>query len=355
MYKNIRKKSFIGLFVFMLVSIGMMVGAVIFGWSTISSLTTQDDINLLGTNELKDNMNVKGEIYAVMDYFASDDMGRYYIIPVGTEQYMGMYVYNDMIDNVDEICNNTYDYLMDENGLVNLDKQINTYGHIYKMTNTIEEYFIDWFKETEYLGGNSDELINRYCVSYVYVAEPIYNFLNIYDYIAMALMGVGFILFILSMVFLIGGKATWKIKKYIKKNGLTYDMVEQDYTRGTIFAKCNNAVVGRRFIVYGNCFSYNIIDINNVVWAYKYTHTTIHKTYGVKTGETVEYSTIIKLRNGGEYRIKCDKEEKVHDMLELLGNYRYITIGWSEDLDNLYRYNLLEFVKHSDYSRQVNY
>lgn len=70
-------------------------------------ITTKNNLNTMYPYQLQDEAYVKAEIYAVVDCYATDDEGRYYIIPVGEEEYMSMYVYDKYVDEFEAVADAT--------------------------------------------------------------------------------------------------------------------------------------------------------------------------------------------------------------------------------------------------------
>ena len=63
------------------------------------------------SSEFKEDNWYKCDNNVLLDYYCSDESGRYYITTTDDGEYMGFYVYNNKTDLADQITDATYDYL----------------------------------------------------------------------------------------------------------------------------------------------------------------------------------------------------------------------------------------------------
>lgn len=347
MYRKLRKSWFLGTTIIIVVCLLVYAIIILSQMGHISKFKKQKDINNITTSEIRQNVKARGDVKAIIDFFGTDDTGTYYIIPISDEKYMGMYIYSGMYTNEDEILEDTYAYLEGEIDVLN--KSITTRGIIQEMHVDCYKYFEEWFIETEYLGGNSPQLVKEHVVPYLYVVDSKDTGLeNVFMvYIVGAIFCFGVIVVTLSIYF--SGIQYRKIRKYIKKNNLDKSVIEEDFASGKIFSQVGTIRFGRRYLYYVQSLKNGMIEYNDILWAYKSVHTTNHSVNGVHTVVTVVYMLDINLKNGKKITIRCDAEEEADSIVKYLGDqYSHIYAGWHEELDNVYKNSREEMIRQSD-------
>ncbi len=351
MYKKMKKQMattiivIVAICVVAIVAMGVMVSGEIY-----------NEIDRVDINEVKDyqigsrgGVNARSKVTAILDYFGTDDEGYYYIIPYGEDQYIGMYVENSLHEKADVIAEETYDYLVGDRDTI--DAYIQTRGTVYRMDEVCYEYFQDWFVETEYLGGNSLELIDKYTVDYLYVVESVGLF-QLSNNLILAGGGSIIILVIMILVIIIMPVGSIKkVKKYIANNGLMLEAVESDYMNGL---RLNGKYVfGRKYVFYPSWFKIRIVESSDVIWIYKHLQVTEHSVYGIKTHTTSDHSVFVKLRSGKCIAISSKNDSHSDDIVMALNKlYPCAFAGWSQELQTLCSKNYPELIRLVDERRR---
>ncbi len=350
MYKKLRKQMTTTVVVITVMCLMLIIGMALSISGEIFTEINRKNINSMDKYDLVNGIDARGRINAILDYFGTDDEGYFYIIPFGEDQYIGMYVYDDMDTNAYEIMEDTYDYLIDERD--SLDRYMHTTGTIYRMEDICEEYYQSWFIESEYLGGNSIDLIEKYALSYLYVVDST-NVLPISGrLILMSALIVGTTIIMIFLMILIPSTSNGKVKKYITNNGLSLEAVESDYMNGL---RLNGKYVfGRKYVFYPTAFKNRIVANSDVIWIYKHLQVTEHSVYGVKTHTTTDHSVFVKLRSGKCIVINSKSDSHSDDIVMALSKlYSFAFAGWSQELQSLSKKNYPELIRVVD-QRRIN-
>lgn len=139
------------------------------------SLKKPVDFNELVESEIHAGLHVEGEVYAILDTFATEETwtensngsrtpaktsGYFYIIPIGDESYIGLQGNGDNRAAMKAIDTATWNYLTG----VTEDIEGDTYhfeGHIEKMDDELYQYFTEWFEDMEYFGAGNESMISQ--------------------------------------------------------------------------------------------------------------------------------------------------------------------------------------------------
>ena len=168
--------------------IGVMVPTLVIGVMALFmtlpeflvSLKKPVDFNELVEADIKAGIHVEGEVYAILDTFATEETwtensngsrtpaktsGYFYIIPIGDESYIGLQGNGDNRAALKAIDAATWDYLTGVTESI----EGETYwfeGRIDKMDEELFGYFTEWFEEMEYFGtgAEGDAMIDQYAL-----------------------------------------------------------------------------------------------------------------------------------------------------------------------------------------------
>lgn len=173
------------------------------------------DFNTLSASEFKKNDLVEGDLYLSFGYFAEEYTTkngvktstdyRYYIIPVGKEEYMAVCLPHDMFKEMETLCDKTEAYM--SYATDDLPEPIHLIGKIEKMDKEIEGYLNDWLNDTDWFGES--ENVSDYIVPYkIQKINPQGIKTN-----GLVLGGIGLVLLIIAVIFLIFTIKSAKLKK----------------------------------------------------------------------------------------------------------------------------------------------
>ncbi len=181
-----------------------------------SGETTKNDFNYMASSEFEKGIYVSGEIYYAMDYFEEEETtrdgkktisGRTYLIPVAydedTEKYLGVFVPSSNFDVLDQITNDTFDYLYEEIDNMDSTPTLQIRGKL-KSYGTDEMGFLYDYMMV-YLDTNSKEKCDEYIIPY-YIDYKASNTSGFNILIGGVMLGVGLILIIIFIVSVNGKK-----------------------------------------------------------------------------------------------------------------------------------------------------
>ena len=147
----------------------------------IITLKTPVDFNTLAEEEIRSGIRVEGDVYAILDSFATEESwtengdgsvtpkktsGYYYIIPIGEESYMGLEVSAGTHGDYDAVASDTWDYLIGTTETLDT-VPVHFEGYIAPMEGDLYTYFVEWFQDTEHFGVTDAETIETYALPYM--------------------------------------------------------------------------------------------------------------------------------------------------------------------------------------------
>lgn len=343
MYKKLKKRNRIGMIIGIIVPLVIGIAIFWFNDETRDYLLTGDDINSLSGYEVHDGDIVHGNLYAILGCYAEDEEGAYYIIPVGEDEYMGVFLEWKYEDRAVQILNDTVDYINgDREDLSSY--SIQTRGIVYAMGTVEQQYFHEWFTDSGYL---SEDEISYYTIDYTYEVIPFHKWNLSSDITCYVLIGICLAIALFLFIWLVTGQDIAQVKKTIQKNGWIPEEVETDILSG--YEK-RHVMIGRKYILRNSGMRWQLYSVRDVVWAYQSTHTTEHRLYGViKTGTTVAYSVLMYLRNGKQVGITIKSAGEAQEILEYFQRTQpHIILGYSDQLMAICRQNFNQLVQLSN-------
>ncbi|MDE7367795.1 MAG: hypothetical protein K2N24_10610 [Lachnospiraceae bacterium] len=343
MYKKMKRKTRVEMIIVTVIVFAIAFALFWFNGETRDYLLTGDNINRISASELHDEKIVRGQLYAILGCYAEDDGGAYYVIPVGEDEYMGVYLEKKYEDRAWQIVNDTVDYV---NGVrENVSSyRIPTGGMVYSMNGVERQYFHEWFTDTGYM---DEEEVALYTVDYTYVVIPFNEWNTSSDITCYVFTGICLAVALFCLFWIVTGRDIAGVKKAMRQNNWNKDEVEADILAG--FDK-KNVVIGRRYVLWNSGMRWNLYPVHDVIWAYQYTHTTEHRLYGViKTGTTVTYSVHFYLRNGKMKAVSTKSEQEAQEILEFFVRTQpHVIVGYSDELRALCQNNFNQLVQLSN-------
>lgn len=282
---------------------------------------------------------VKLDMYYVLDYFANDSYGVYYFVPVKEKNYMAVYVANEFVPMFEEIYEATW---YTDGPMPDWDGR-NSRGGLYHLTEGEMQSFLHFFEGyEEYWFDEGVTDITPYIEPYLYCYTPTYNWYDDGDKAYVIIISaIGIIAFILSVI--VAFTYFPSFRKKLRREGYDFDDVDADISNAEKIG--GGALLGNRYLTIAGS---DIMRVNEIVWIFKYTHTTQHTLYGIiKTGKTIEYGAKIADANGKLMQIMTGaSEEKAHELIDTIA--RRMTdgyVGYNEGVAAQFTQNRQQFLE----------
>lgn len=305
-----------------------------------------DDIS---SEDIK-NQYVESDVYVVMDCFAEYVTKNsktnvkttdwlYYIIPVGEEEYMAVRVKPGIGSKMDDICDDTWDYL---GGTIDqLTESQTITGKIRKMKTEELDHYYDWFTEA----GFSQAEIDSYALPYVIEdgmvgGAILWSGVPTYHYFFGAVAVIFLIWAVIRIVKAVTGGYQGLIKKYLSKHPETSEaQISADYSSAR---NIDGMRIGRQFTIYNNGPKTFILNNNEIAWAYL--QRTTHKRNGVHTGTT--YAVVLKTMEKKMHTVGLNNEDSVMNVLDEYAKVApNVVLGYSDDYKKQYNSDVNAFVR----------
>ncbi len=330
--KKVKKKSKINGIIIGILSIilGMILGPLLC-INVIKYYTVEGSIFDHTADELD-----KGQWYAcdsnmILDYYASDDDGYYYIMPIDTKDgngtFMGLYVSEKDYDLANSIADQTYSYLMGQGG--EPQDHIVGVGQIHEMKYDERKCFMDYLVESGMEYSNIGKL--SYYTLELTTKSNLWGFVEI--------LGIGLLLFFVGLgIFIIfkylSGGNMKKFNEVMSQNNISTESIESDISMGTHIGKF---YIGRKYIVSSEIMP-KLIILDQLVWVYPHLQKTKHTVNHVITvGTTKSYSVILVDKFRTTYQIPVRKEAQGQQVIDEISRVApYIIAGYSDEIANLY-------------------
>lgn len=343
MYKTLRKKRLTGMIVTLVIFTLLGVWVFIANKETRDYILTGDNINTMDAYEVREGNIVHGRIRAMIGAYGSDDEGSYYIIPVGEDKYMGIFLKDKYEDRAIQIINDTYDYLDGKRDKLS-STSISTRGIIYEMSESEKVYFYEWFTEG---GEYTLDEIKQYTLPYTYEVISFKDWNTERDIWVYIFIGVSLFIVVYVLIYMLTKRDLAPVKRTIAERGWQEERVEADVIAGM---QLKDALIGRQYILVCGIWKWQLYSLHDIVWAYQLTHTTEHRLYGIiKTGTTVTYAVHYVLRNGKRGGIHVRSEPEAQNILQYLKTTKpHMILGYSDQLNLLAQNTPSELVRLSN-------
>lgn len=336
--KRLRKKYIVNLLVaFILAAILFAIEAddmrILFPTSNLANLTPD--------SKLKEGAISSARIYAILDWVAEDDEGKYYLVPASDNNYVLFYVYSDDDARFEKIYNATWEYMIDNTDTIEA-KSVMALGPVWEIDDELIEWTVDWFEYYEFFEDDAESHI----VPYVMVYVPLVEWFSVGDWTLMIAMALCMIWFLCVLVRLIAGGGKGALKKYMQQNGITPEQMDSDIENGVKF---QNALLTRRELVAVSGLKAVCYGGKDIVWAYVQHTETTHRTYGIKTGVSHSYSVVLNDRQGKKHVIFCKNEDEARNLLrEFSARFPHVLLGAGKEIMDIAKSDYSRIVKASD-------
>lgn len=226
------------LVIFMLIGAGVLIA----NKDTTDYILTGDNINTMPVYEVHEGNIVHGRIRAIIGAYGSDREGSYYIIPVGEDKYMGLFLKDEYEEQAVQIISDTYEYLDGKRDQLS-STSISTRGIIYEMSANERTYFYDWFTEE---GEYTLDEVKQHTLPYTYEVISFKDWSaqrGIWVYIV---FGISLIIVIYVIIYMLTKRDLAPVKRAIAEHGWREELIEADVSSGM---QTKDALIGRQYIL----------------------------------------------------------------------------------------------------------
>ena len=315
----------------------LLAGAALLG-SAIITGSDVEDLNTLTEDQLR-----TGNTYALVDnnllidVFATDNSGAYIILYRSSDsKYMGLYLKGSKKRTGESIIEENRKYLTDEADSLS-SRTISVKGKLTAMTGDEKQYFQEYFTD----GGWSLEEVDR-SVDYRTLNTSEDDSMMIIFAVVFVLIGLGLTIYAVRQ--LAGGFKS-KISEQMSAQGLSAERASAELSGAQKFGGVDLA---QTFALISGSKA-EIVTYENLVWAYKFVHTTQHKIYGIiPAGKSVTYSVVLFDCRKQKYTIGCRNEAEADSILKALSTLApHVIIGYSDELQNVADSNYQQMIDES--------
>lgn len=330
--KKVKKKSKINGIIIGILSIvlGIILGPLLC-INVIRYYTVDEPLFDHAADELEDGQWYACDSNMILDYYASDDDGYYYIIPVNTKDgygtFMGLYVSEKDFDLANSIADETLSYMMEQGG--EPQDHIVGVGKIHEMKYDERKCFMDYFLESGFDYSDTGKLC--YYTLELTTKSNLWGFVEI--------LGIGLLLFFVGLgIFIIfkylSGGNMKKFNEVMSQNNISTESIESDISMGTHIGKF---YIGRKYIVSSEIMP-KLIILDQLVWVYPHLQKTKHTVnHVIPVGTTKSYSVILVDKFRTTYQIPVRKEAQGQQVIDEISRVApYIIAGYSDEIANLY-------------------
>ena len=323
--------------------------AVLFGLAAFASYNDAHekvhDLMEYNGSQIRTGTWYEANLHYLVGGYAEDKKGVYYIAPLEQDgTYLGIYVPKSMQSTADQIMDETMDYL---NGGSEPTTYLKGRGKLTNMAPKEKEFFIDWFEAS----GISSLEVGSMAV--YYKLDMVEGKSAGTDAVIFGLVAAGFLAIVaIILIRLAGKKYRKKVDEVIQSRGLNPDYIDEDLNGGL---KTRTADFGRHYAVLYNS-PQQLIDYQDLVWAYKQKNTTTHKLYGIiPVGKTVAHSVVLTMRDKKQLSTNVKKEAEADEVLQyLIAQVPYALYGYTEELAGAYKQNFEAMITAVDQRKATN-
>lgn len=278
---------------------------------------------------------VRLDVDLVLDYCATDDEGIYYLVPYA-EKYMIVYIPFERTAEFQQLYDNSLEY---EKGDLELGdwKPATVRGVVYPANDTVLQYANEMLVEYEYA---SDETAAAELIApYTLFNSSLSDWTGVSTYI---LCGVSVLVFLAAVFGAVSVKPSFN--KKLKKKDIPFEEIEEDLE---VSYDAPSGMMGQRYTLISpvNISNIGVVRNSEILWAFLYTQTTTHTSYGIKTGTTYAYSVKLACKDGVIYAMPCgQKQADAKSYLDYIrANFPMIVVGHTSERAALFASNRAEF------------
>lgn len=348
MLQELKKQSFkrsLALIILLAIFSVMMILVIKDGVKAVLGGT--HNLDEMTADQIKPGMLVEGTVYGIYDYYAYTEetengktkvVSTEYLIPVGEQEYMGLYTTAKYHDACEALMYSSWDYLNDKTDTI--EGQFTVKGTVLPL----EGDSLKFYKEYVGYDDMTPEQQADFLLYYINIDS-----LGTNSYPA-------FYLFLAAAAGLITATFYWLIKALrggYQKNLIQYckehnceDQVEAFY-RSTV--PVEGLRVSSRYLMGQQGAKTFLIPAEELLWSYM--HVTTHKQYFITVGKT--YCVMLRTKDGKSYSQNVKNEEKAREVLAVIRQRMpHAAQGYDKEWETLYQKNRAEFIRQVDERRQ---
>ena len=229
---------------------------------TTSYLTASKNVFAQPYTTLKDEKFYRGETKCIIDWYADNDKGRFYLAPVedanGNSGFLSIYVPNKFFDEVEAIADQTWEY-MESGDTSKLEKKFTCRGYITDLSGTARSYLEQYLRQADTSGNSLDRVSDK-----IFVVVPFMDLLTGDSVLYFVLMVVFICLGIFLIFSGITGLGMKKFKEKLITKSVTAEQLDADMVNS---AKIGALYIGDNYIV--ECSMNPTFHVlKDIVWYY---------------------------------------------------------------------------------------
>lgn len=292
-----------------------------------------EDISVADYNNQYVAAEMNLSLGSYMDTFSTDEktntsttIRSAYVIPTNDEKLMGVSIVESDIELANRIVDETYDWW--EKKIEYPTSSIEVKGTLQKMDDEEYRYFV---RSMEYLGYTTEE-INGFAIPYV-LKQGYIGKLNENAVVFLGITFIGLVLFaIYTLIKAFSGSYQKDILKYIDNNpSISFKELEADFSTAIPVGK--KIWVGSRWTFYLDGAAAQLVDNNDIIWAYSSEHTVIGKgvfnrTISIKLFDINKRYTSLNVK----------KDAEADQILQIYNDiHNHMVIGYNRELERCFQ------------------
>ena len=294
-----------------------------------------------------------GDYYAlsdtnmIIDAFAEDSTGGYFILyRPWDNKWMSLYLKGPNRKEAEAIAEENREYLNDRRDDFS-SRSISVKGCLKQMDLVERGLFTEWMQEA---GFSDDEI---YSVSDFRTLNTSDTLTTDDDALIGVIIGAFMTLVPLALLIVairgVAGGYQKEVLARIEEKGISPERISAELAQGTNY---KNVTVTPSFaLILGT--NAKIIFLDDLIWVYGQTQTTIHKIYGlIPSGNTVTHNVIFVDRRETSYTAACKNEDESGQIIKhVISLAPYALSGYSADIALLAKVDFAGIVRYVDENR----
>ena len=257
---------------------------------TTSYLLARKNVFAQPYTTLKNEDFYRGNTKCIIDWYADNDKGRFYLAPVedanGQSGFLSIYVPTKYFDQAEKVADQTWEYM--ENGDASvLVEEFSSRGYIADLSGTARSYLEQYLRQSNATQSMIDSVSNK-----IFVVLPFTDLISANSFFYLLLILLFVVLGIFMIITAFTGSSMKKFRNKLTDKHLTSDEIDADMVSA---AKYGNIYIGEKYIVEKSLTPvFHVIE--DIVW--------IHPE---------------KTNSGNQTRYFADAYTRYHEKLQLSG------------------------------------
>ena len=253
---NRRSRLIIGL---ILVAVSILVLFALLP-KTTSYLLARKNVFAQPYTTLKNDDFYRGNTKCIIDWYADNDKGRFYLAPVedanGESGFLSIYVPTKFFDQAEKVADQTWKYM--ENGDTSfLVEEFSSRGYITDLSGTARSYLEQYLRQSNAPQAMIDNVSNK-----IFVVVPFTELLSGGSFFYLILVLLFLALSVYMIISAFTGSAMKKFRNKLADKHLTSEEIDADMVSA---AKYGNIYIGEKYIVEKSLNpTFHVIE--DIVW-----------------------------------------------------------------------------------------